>query len=73
MVLWYFYIKNYHTTERYFFDQKNNYSINVQIINMPNWNIVDYASGFWDNLHDTYCFAFIKLGQNPFLYLKKNE
>ena len=29
-----------------FFDRKNNYSINVQIINTPNRKIIDYASRF---------------------------
>ena len=56
-----------------FFDQKSNYSINVQIINTPNCKIIDYVSGFWGSRHDTYCFASTKLGKNPSLYLKKNE
>ena len=45
-----------------FFDQKSNYSINVQIINTPNRKIIDDASEFRGSRHDTYCFVCIKLG-----------
>ncbi len=56
-----------------FFDRKSHYSINVQIINTPNRKIIDYASGFRGSRHDTHCFSSTKLGQNPFLYLEKDE
>ena len=52
--------QNDHTIEKeIFFDQKNNYSINVKIINTPNRKIIDYASGFRGNRHNTHYFAFI--------------
>lgn len=32
--------------EKTFFNRKMNYSISVQIINTPNCQIIDYATGF---------------------------
>ena len=45
-----------------FFDQKSNYSINVQIINTPNRKIIDYASRFRGSRHNTHYFTSTKLG-----------
>ena len=56
-----------------FFDQKGNYSINIQIINIPNRKIIDYTSGFRGSWQDTHCFISTKLGENLSLYLEKNE
>lgn len=47
-----------------FFDQKSRYSINTQIVNILNWQIIDYATGFNGSHHDTHCFSFIQLAQN---------
>lgn len=56
-----------------FFDRKCNYSINVQIINTPNWKIINYASGFWGSRHDTHCFASTKLEKNPSKFFEHYE
>ena len=50
-----FYEKLTHYGET-FVDRKMNYSINVQIINIPNYQIIDYASSFWESQHDNFCF-----------------
>ena len=44
-----------------FFDCKMNYSINVQIFNTPNLQIIDYASGFWSSWHNNFCFESTRL------------
>lgn len=56
-----------------FFDRKMNYSINVQIVNTPNRQIIDYASGFRGSRHDNYCFQFTKLSQNRTELLEEGE
>ncbi len=48
-----------------FYDQKSCYSINAQIINTPNRQIIDYATGFNGSCHDTNRFRSTNLGQNP--------
>lgn len=39
-----------------YFDQKVNYSLNLQIINLPNKHIVDYVAGHTDNYHNSATF-----------------
>ena len=53
-----------------FLDQKCNYSINIQIINMPNQKIINYASKFRDSHHDTHCFVLTKLKKNLLKFLE---
>ncbi len=48
-----------------FYDRKSRYSINAQIINTPNRQIIDYATGFNGSRHDTHCFRSTNLGKNP--------
>lgn len=52
-----------HWYEDIWFDRKNNYFMNVQIINILNFKIIDYASGFVGNHHDTHCFVVTRLAQ----------
>ena len=47
-----------------FYDQKSQYLINTQIINMFNRQIIDYAIGFNGNRHEMHCFFFTRLAQN---------
>lgn len=55
------------------FDRKGNYSINTQIVNTPNLQIIDYASGFRESGHDMHCFEHTKLGIAPQNLLQKDE
>lgn len=48
-------------------------SINTQIINTPNRQIIDYATGFNGSRHDTHCFRSTNLGKNPEDLLLKGE
>ncbi len=48
-----------------FYDRKSRYSINAQIINTPNQQIIDYAIRFNGSCHDTHCFRSTNLGKNP--------
>ena len=43
------------------FDQKSNYSMNVQIINTHYLKIIDYASGFCGSQHDSHCSNYTRL------------
>ena len=54
-----------HYYRQAFYDRKSLYSINAQIINTPNRQIIDYATGFNGSRHDTHCFRSTKLGKNP--------
>lgn len=56
-----------------FYDRKSRYSINVQIINTPNRQIIDYASGFRGSRHDTHCFKSTRLGERPADFLDEGE
>lgn len=56
-----------------FYDRKSNYSISVQIINLPTRKIIDYASGFRGSRHDSHCFSFTKLAKNPEIYFGPGE
>ena len=47
-----------HYLGEFFYDWKAQYSINTQIINTLNRQIIDYATGFNRSRHDTYCFGF---------------
>lgn len=47
-----------------FYDRKARYSINAQIINTLNRQIIDHATGFNRSLLDTYCFGFIRLSKH---------
>lgn len=55
------------------FDQKSNYSINVQIMNISNCKIINYASRFQGSRHNTHYFASTKLGKNLSQYLEKDK
>ena len=46
-----------------FFGCKMNYFINVQIVNTPNLQIIDYASSFWSSQHNNFCFESTRLAQ----------
>lgn len=56
-----------------FFDRKMNYSINVQIINTPNRQIIDYAPGFRGSRHDNFCFESTRLAQGHAELLDEDE
>jgi hypothetical protein len=56
-----------------FFDRKSNYSLNVQIINTPNGQIIDYASGFRGSKNDRYCFKATRLWQDRNRLLEAGE
>lgn len=56
-----------------FYNRKSQYSINVQIINIPNCQIIDYASGFRDSQYDTHCFKSTQLGKRPSKFLDQRE
>lgn len=43
------------------FDQKSNYSINVQVINTSNLKIINYVSGFQGSQHNFHCFQYTRL------------
>ena len=47
-----------------FYNRKAQYFINAQIINIPNWQIIDYAIGFNGSRHDTQCFNFTRLSKH---------
>lgn len=47
-----------------FYDQKPQYSINAQIINTPNRQVIDYVTGFNGSRHDTHCFGFTRLSKH---------
>ena len=55
------------------FDRKNNYFMNVQIINTPNLKVIDYTSSFVENRHDTHCFAVTRLAQDHTKLLTEKE
>ena len=46
-----------------FYDRKAQYSINSQIINTLNQQIIDYATGFNGSRHDTHCFGSTRLSK----------
>ena len=46
-----------------FYDRKTQYSINAQIINTPNRQIINYATGFNGSRHDKHCFGFTRLSK----------
>ena len=54
-----------HYYEQAFYDRKSRYFINAQIINIPNRQIIDYATGFNGSRHDIDCFRSTNLGKNP--------
>lgn len=56
-----------------FYDRKSCYSINVQIIDTPNQQIIDYASEFQRSKHDIYCFKSTRLGEKPAYFLDEEE
>lgn len=56
-----------------FYDWKSRYSINTQIINTPNQQIIDYATGFNFSCHDTHYFRAINLGKNSEVLLPNGE
>lgn len=56
-----------------FYDRKSRYSINAQIVNTPNHQIIDYAIGFNKSRHDTHCFSFTRLAQNHDQLLSERE
>lgn len=56
-----------------FFDRKINYSINVQIINTPNSQIIDYASEFQGSRHDNHCFQSTRLSKKHTKLLDKDK
>ena len=47
-----------------FYNRKSRYSINVQIVNTPNCQIIDYATGISRSRHNTHCFQFTWLSKN---------
>ena len=56
-----------------FFDCKMNYLINIQNINMPNYQIIDYASGFQGSYHNNTCFKTTQLSQKYNELLDKDK
>ena len=56
-----------------FFDRKSNYSMNVQIINTPNGQIIDFASGFRGSRNDRHCFKFTRLWNDHEVLLNEGE
>ena len=57
-----------------FFDRKSRYSINIQIINIfHNRQIIDYASEFNDNRHDSHCFEKTHFYKHHDFLLTSNE
>lgn len=62
-----------HYYDESFYDRKNRYSINAQIVNTPNRQIIDYATGFNGSRHDTHCFAFTRLAKNHAQLLSEGE
>lgn len=44
-----------------FYDWKAQYSINTQIINIPNRQIIDYLTTSNASYYDTHCFVFTRL------------
>ncbi|KAF7312741.1 DDE Tnp4 domain-containing protein [Mycena indigotica] len=47
-----------------YFDRKSNYSLNVQLINLPNLRIVDYVIGPVGSMHNASAFAESRVSQN---------
>jgi hypothetical protein len=47
-----------------YYDRKSNYSLNVQIVNLPNKRIVDYVVGHTGSRHDSAAFKDSKTMQN---------
>ncbi len=47
-----------------FYDRKAQNSINAQIINTPNRQIIDYATGLNGSRYDTHCFSFTRLSKH---------
>ncbi len=47
-----------------FYDRKAQYSINAQIINTLNRQIIEYATGFNGSRHDIHCFGFTRLSKH---------
>lgn len=45
----------------------------MQIINTPNYQIIDYSSDFLNSQYDSYCFRPTKLGPEPFEVLDKKN
>lgn len=56
-----------------FYNKKSQYLINVQIINTPNHQIIDYISGFQGSQYDTHCFKSTRLGKNLSIFLDQRE
>lgn len=66
----------YHKPSHYdktFYNQKSWYSINIQIINKSNYQIIDYVSGFWGSQYNTYYFKLIWLIKKPCEFLDQGE
>lgn len=56
--------KKPHYFGEFFYDQKAQYSINAQIINTPNCQIIDYATRFNRSCHDIHYFGFSGLSKH---------
>ena len=66
--------EKFHYYENAFFDRKHRYFINVQIINIfYNNQIIDYASSFNENRHDSHCFEQIYFHQQHSFLLTIEE
>ena len=57
-------IEKLHYFGEIFYDRKAQYSINAQIINTPNRQIIEYITGFNGSRHDTHYFGFSRLSKH---------
>ncbi|KAF7289251.1 DDE Tnp4 domain-containing protein [Mycena indigotica] len=67
-----FYARPHYFGESYF-DRKQNYSLNVQVVNLPNLRIVDIGFGHVGSTHDTTAFGTTKIYQQRQFILKPGE
>ncbi|KAL0569843.1 hypothetical protein V5O48_012120 [Marasmius crinis-equi] len=56
-----------------YWDRKNNYSLNIQIINMPNLRIIDFGFGHVGSTHDAMAWDKTYFTQHPKEFLNENE
>ena len=69
-----FLFEKFHYYDDVFFDKKNKYFINVQIINtFYDKQIIDYVNEFNDNRHDFHCFLKINLYKHRFFLFIVDE
>ncbi|KAF8294149.1 hypothetical protein DL93DRAFT_2127591 [Clavulina sp. PMI_390] len=56
-----------------FFDRKSNYSLNVQIVNLANYLIIDFVVGPCGSVHDASAFTHSAVHQDPNTFFRQGE